>query len=326
MNTSVLMPTLGTSSSRGSVSSWLHDDGAYVHTFDSVAEVILDNGSETVLLAPATGYLSHHYRTGASVTTAHPLGSISSGSTRAGNYTPPGDTDEFEQDASSEPSDVDRPRDPTAGSPYAVHTVEADLSAVASLVSTYGRGFHAIERVELTEYVFIIRAVADALKAYPQFIPQERSSASSATGPTSARVTIALVDAIDNEVTVRDAHHLSLAGIASAIGKDVHAVEAEDPSASGTPEFTVLGSSNPQFLSGTVLSAAPVPAVVGFEPLVRYPARGRDTQDAGNTIKLWLLSRKQTFDEVEAVGFLDKVKNRLEEACFEPELRYAHRT
>jgi pyruvate/2-oxoglutarate dehydrogenase complex dihydrolipoamide acyltransferase (E2) component len=205
--------------------------------------------------------------------------------------------------------------------------VEVDLSAVMHLRQRIGESFRSRHGVRLSPLAMISRAVVLALLRHPAVNAAIDVEAGTITHHRYVDLGIAVqTDRGLLVPKVRDAHELTVAGLARGIGELARAARSgrlkPDDLVGGT--FTITNTGSLGTLFGTPILSPPGAAILGTYAAEKRPVVVEEEHGDRIAIRwmsyLCLTYDHQLLDGADAARFLNEVKDLLEGYDFEAEL------
>lgn len=198
--------------------------------------------------------------------------------------------------------------------PHAWMMVEADVTGMHQLRARHKAAFREREGIELTYFPFFLRAVAEALKAYPLVNSEWTDDAILIRGDIHLSIAVATSDALVVPV-IHNADQLTVTGLAHAVSDLATRARSNrltlDDVKGGT--FTVNNTGAFGSIQSQPIINAPQAAILSVESIVQRPViRGGDSIAIRSMVNLCMSLDHRILDGFIAGQFIKSVKQRVE--------------
>ncbi|KYP79501.1 hypothetical protein AYJ22_04360 [Ferroacidibacillus organovorans] len=198
--------------------------------------------------------------------------------------------------------------------PHAWMMVEADVTGMHQLRARHKAAFREREGIELTYFPFFLRAVAEALKAYPLVNSEWTDDAILVRGDIHLSIAVATSDALVVPV-IHNADQLTVAGLAHAVSDLAARARSNrltlDDVKGGT--FTVNNTGAFGSIQSQPIINAPQAAILSVESIVQRPViRDGDSIAIRSMVNLCMSLDHRVLDGFIAGQFMKSVKQRVE--------------
>lgn len=198
--------------------------------------------------------------------------------------------------------------------PHAWMMVEADVTGMHQLRARHKAAFREREGIELTYFPFFLRAVAEALKAYPLVNSEWTDDAILVRGDIHLSIAVATSDALVVPV-IHNADQLTVAGLAHAVSDLAARARSNrltlDDVKGGT--FTVNNTGAFGSIQSQPIINAPQAAILSVESIVQRPViRDGDSIAIRSMVNLCMSLDHRVLDGFIVGQFMKSVKQRVE--------------